>query len=93
MPVGKLHKLAVNFVKASAQSKAMHTLLDNLQEEEVLIYKRGRNTNGSHVPKNTNSIDYRRATGLETMFGYLYLQGKSTRILELFNIIWDAANI
>ena len=89
MPAGKLHNLTVGYVKASSQSRAMDSLLEKLQEDEVAIFKRGRNTNGTHVPKNANPIDYRRATGLEALFGYLYLSGNLSRIQELFDIIWQ----
>ena len=88
-PVAKLHKKAVAIVCASAQSHAISLLEDLLSEEETDIYKRGRNANGHHVPKNADPIEYRRATGLEALFGYLYLKGEQTRIRFLFDHIWE----
>ena len=60
-----------------------------LTEEEMLILKRGRNATGNTVPKSSNPVEYRRATAVECLFGYLYLKGEKERIQELFNIIWD----
>lgn len=87
MPVNQLHRKTVAWVCASAQSQAVELLLPILTEEETAIYKRGRNAN-SHVPKNGNVLEYHRATGLEALFGYLYLSGETTRIEELFTLIW-----
>lgn len=89
MPVNKLHKSTVEYVCASAQSRGLELIMDMLTEEEVAIYKRGRNANGNHVPKNANAQEYRRATGLEALFGYLYLTKQEDRIEELFRIIWE----
>ena len=65
MPVSKLHRETVSIVCAAAQSAAVDTILAQLSEEELAVYKRGRNANGSHVPKNADPAQYRRATGLE----------------------------
>ncbi len=89
MPVGKLHHAAVQYVCASAQAKAIDILMPNLSEEEERIFRRGRNAHGNHVPRNSNPRDYRAATGLETLFGYLYIQGENARIQELFLILWN----
>lgn len=89
MPVNKLHKSTVEYVCASAQSKGIGLIMDQLSEEEVAIYKRGRNANGNHVPKNADAQEYRRATGFEALFGYLYLQKREDRIKELFEILWE----
>lgn len=89
MSVNKLHKQTVTHVCASAQSKALEALMPVLSEEETDIYKRGRNANGSHVPKNARAQEYRRSTGFEALFGYLYLKGNTARIKELFELIWD----
>lgn len=89
MPVNKLHKMTVSYVCASAQSKAFSLVEGLLTEEETAIYKRGRNANGNHIPKNANPADYRRATGLEALFGYLYLSKQNERVGELFNYIYD----
>lgn len=89
MPVNRLHKKTVSYVCATSQSKAVGFLLDLLTEQEIAIYKRGRNANGNTVPKNSNPQDYRRATGLEALFGYLYLTNQNDRTKELFDIIFD----
>lgn len=89
MPVNKLHKSTMAYVCASAQSKAIGLIMDLLSEEELAVYKRGRNANSGHVPKNADAQEYRRATGFEALFGYLYLQKKEERILELFEILWE----
>lgn len=93
MPVHKLHRLTVSYVRASAQSKAIEIIEDKLSEEEFAIYKRGRNANGNHIPKNANPIDYRRATGLEALFGYLHLSGQHERVTELFEMIFAGIKI
>ncbi len=82
MPVQKLHKSAISMVNAKAQSDLYQKIKDILTEEETAVYKRGRNTN-SHPPKNADLIDYKSATGVEALIGYLYLKGDSERILEL----------
>ncbi len=84
---GELHKLAVQKVKASAQSAAYGALESVLNEREAAVMKRGRNANGTHVPKNSSPSDYRRATGVEALFGWLYLRGEQDRIAELFKFI------
>lgn len=83
-PVGDLHRLAVDAVRAEAQSAAMERLLPHLTEEEAAAYKRGRNAHTSR-----NSAEYHRATGLEALFGYLYLDGRLERVQELFAIAMD----
>ncbi len=89
MPAGKLHAKAVELVKASAQAKAYDALFDKLNENEQAVIKRGRNANSTKCPKNANPADYRKATGIETLFGYLYLKGENERMLELFDMICD----
>lgn len=84
-PAGELHKIAVGYVKAKAQSTAMHAIKNGLSEEELGIYKRGRNTNIHTVPKNADMNDYRQATGLECLVGYLFLTGQNERLEEVLN--------
>jgi len=79
----KLHKRTSQLVKASAQSAMIERIMDELTEEELKIYKRGRNAKSATVAKNASMVDYRRATGFEALMGYLYLQGQFTRIVEL----------
>ncbi len=92
MPVNKLHGLAVEKVRASFQSKAYSIIEEQLSEEEQNIWKRGRNANNIRAPKNADLVEYRRATGLEALFGYLFLQGRKERLEELFELIWTGAS-
>ncbi|MBE6778121.1 MAG: ribonuclease III [Ruminococcaceae bacterium] len=78
-PVGDLHRLAVTAVRAEAQAEAMERLLPLLTEEEVAVFKRGRNAHSTRT-----GADYHKATGLESLFGYLYLDGRLERVQELF---------
>jgi len=87
MPAHTLHMQAIGFVKASAQSDAVDKIMPMLDEEELAIFKRGRNANSTTVPKNANPAQYRRATGLEALFGYLYLNKNVERIREIFDYI------
>ena len=84
-----LHNATVEYVKAPAQARAMERLLPLLDEEELSIYKRGRNTRVNSVPKNADLGDYHAATGLECLFGWLYLNAKHQRINELFSAIME----
>ena len=88
MPAGKLHSLAVKLVCAAYQSKAAHFLCEgNFNENEEYVYKRGRNAHGISAPKSATNSDYRAATGLEAVFGYLQLTGQTERCAELYKII------
>lgn len=89
-PVGELHRMAVRYVRASAQSDALEAIRAELTEEETAVFKRGRNANGVKAPKNALLADYRRATGLEALFGWLYLSRKTARLRELFSRILAA---
>ena len=82
--VGELHRLTVARVKAPAQAKAMERLLPLLDEGELALYKRGRNAHVHGVPPGASVGEYHAATGLEALFGWLYLQGRLARIEELF---------
>lgn len=86
-----LHKLAVEKVCAEFQSAAVHELIDKglLTEQETEVYKRGRNANGINPPRHSSVGEYRSATGLETLFGFLKLTDRTDRIEELFGIIWE----
>ena len=83
---GVLSHMALDFVRATAQSEGMEKLMPHLTEEEEYIYKRGRNANGISIPKSACARDYRRATGMEALFAYLDLTGQSARAEELFGI-------
>ena len=91
LPVDALHKKAVKKVNAGFQSKAVEVIEPMLSEEELEIFKRGRNATGNNVPRSSNPKDYRRATGFEALFGYLYLIGESDRINELFEAVMSIA--
>ncbi len=91
-PSGELHKLSVQYVKASAQAKAFEIIQDILSEEEMAVFKRGRNFHTNGTPKSATAKEYHTATGVEALFGYLYLDDKQDRIDELFNIIWNKSN-
>ncbi len=87
--VNTLHKKAIKYVKAQAQAKGSELIMERLTEEELGVFKRGRNANSHTVPKNAKIADYRMATGLESLFGYLYLRNEGSRIIELFKIMED----
>ncbi|WP_312640588.1 ribonuclease III domain-containing protein [Hydrogenoanaerobacterium sp.] len=87
MPPNKLHKKTVEMVKASFQARVYDLIADTLPEDEADILRRGRNSSGVHAPKNADVLEYRKATGVEALFGYLYLGGKLSRINELFERI------
>jgi len=72
------------YVTAVAQSDAVERILDTLTEEEAEIYRRGRNMNHVNVPKTASQSQYRRATGLECLFGWLYLKQDTARLNDLF---------
>lgn len=86
-PVNKLHKEATKMVKAQAQAEAAQKILPLLTEEEMGVFKRGRNAHTNHKAKNASEGDYHYATGLEALFGYLYLSGENERLRELFGVI------
>lgn len=88
-PVGKLHRMAVKIVNASAQARFFDLLEPLLSEEETSILHRGRNASATHVPKSAYAIEYRKATGIEALFGWLYLEGRNERIRELFAVILE----
>ena len=86
-PVNDLHRESVKFVSAKAQTEAFSKIKDILTEEETAQFKRGRNAKTSHSPKSATDAEYHTATGVEALFGYLYLTEQTDRIKELFKII------
>mgnify|MGYP002512629207 CR=1 FL=1 len=88
-PSGELHRLSVKLVNATAQAKAFSLLEPMLTEKELSVFKRGRNFHTSSTPKSATGGEYHTATGLECLFGFLYLSGNNDRADELFNIIWQ----
>lgn len=91
MPAYKLHREAVKYVRAHAQSKSVLFIESMLTEEELAVYKRGRNAKSPTVPKNADVSDYRRATGFEALIGYLHLSGYQSRLHEIMSKAFDAA--
>lgn len=87
-PANDLHHLAVERVRATAQSKGVDKILPVLTEEETAVFKRGRNAKSGHQPKNVSRFDYHMATAMETLFGYLYLCNRMDRIIELYKLIY-----
>lgn len=87
-----LNRESLSFVKATAQAKAMQKLLPLLTEEETAAFKRGRNMSGGNVPKSATMSEYRTATGMEALFGYLYLLGDADRIDALFTAAYSEAS-
>lgn len=87
MPVAKLHSAKIKLVCAEFQSSVYDVTAENLDEKELAVLKRGRNATGNTVPKHAEAVDYRRATAIESLFGYLFLLGRNDRINELFGIM------
>ena len=84
---GELHRRAAAEINAGKQARNMEALLPHLSEAETAVYKRARNSKTSRAAKNMDVIDYRKATGLEAVIGYLYLSGQDERLRELCQII------
>lgn len=82
-PVNDLHRIAVRYVSANAQSKMVQALLDSFTEEEKAVYKRGKNSKPHTTAKNATVADYLNATGFEAVIGYLYLTDQTGRMLDL----------
>jgi ribonuclease-3 family protein len=81
-----LNRASLDFVRASAQSEAVERMEPYLSEAEASVYRRGRNMGHGNVPKSASPAEYRRATGMETLFGYLHLTGQSERMDYLFRL-------
>ena len=90
--VGNLHRDTINMVKATSQAKFMDQLLPHLTEEELSFYRRGKNSHVHAVPKSCTPAEYAKATGLEALFGALYLSGQTDRINELFKLVMEDSN-
>ena len=86
-----LHRATVRYVAAPAQAAAVERLLPLLTQEEADVYRRGRNTAPHSVPRAASRGEYQAATGLEALFGWLYLQGRTERLNELFEVIMAEA--
>ena len=84
-----LHKATVKYVAAPAQAAAAEKIIPLLTEEEGDVFRRGRNTSPHSVPKAASRADYQAATALEALFGWLYLQGRTERINQLFELMME----
>lgn len=89
----KLHMKAIAYVKANAQSNFIRSIEQYLTEEEVHVFKKGRNTKSFTMPKNASVSDYRTATGFEALIGYLYITGQIDRLQMIMDIIFNSKNI
>ena len=89
--VGNLHRETVALVKAPSQARFAEKLLSVLTEEELAYYRRGKNSHVHAVPKGATPAEYAKATGLETLFGALYLSGQTDRLNELFHLLMEDA--
>ena len=87
-PIGELHSLSVKLVNANAQAEGFKVIEPLLTENELAIFKRGRNLHTHNTPKNSSVAQYHAATGLECLFGYLKLSGETNRAQELFKILF-----
>ena len=94
-PVNTLNRKASNLAKASSQSRMISALIESeaLTEEEIAVYKRGRNAKSFSTAKNATVNDYRRATGYEALIGWLYLSGQSRRALEIIKRGFEAVDV
>ena len=84
----KLNKAALDFVRASRQAQAMKNILPLLSEEESAVFHRGRNMGHTNTPKSATVSEYRSATGMEALFGWLWLGGEHERMRSLFRIAY-----
>lgn len=89
IPVNKLHKSATGYVSARAQANTIKALEQSLNEEEMKIFKRGRNAKSPTASKNADIIDYRHATGFETLLGYLYFKKDFARLEEILKLSYE----
>ena len=83
-----LNREALKFVSAPAQAAAVKNILERLSEEEAGFFRRGKNMSHMNVPKNATPSEYRAATGMETLFGFLHLSGSMERARELFDLAY-----
>lgn len=92
-PVKELNSMKVTLVNCKSQAQSARVIMDFLTEEEIDVYKRGRNVKVNSASKHSSLADYHSATGLEALFGYLYLSGNTDRIKELFLMILESIEV
>jgi ribonuclease-3 family protein len=85
----EVHTMRVSFVNARAQAKAAERLSPLFTKEEAAVFRRGRNAETGNIPQAASRAEYQAATALESLFGWLYLRGRSDRLRELFEVIID----
>jgi ribonuclease III family protein len=93
LPVNKLHKQSVGLVKACAQSKAIHRIMEFLTDEEKDVVRRGRNAKSGSAPKNADVAEYRYATGFESLLGFLFLKKDFSRLMEILKLAAERENL
>lgn len=91
--VGELNKMKVDLVNCKSQAAFMKRIMEHLSEDEVEVYKRGRNAKVNSASKHSTLSDYHAATGMEALFGWLYLKGRQERINELFTLIINSGSL
>lgn len=92
-PANNLHKMTIRYVNARTQARMAAALEEELSEEEAAVYHRGRNAKAYTTAKNASVAEYRMATGLEALFGYLYLNGETDRLLTLVRLAFEKIGI
>ena len=90
--VNLMHKNAIKYTSAKSQSEIVDSIMPILTDTEIEYYKRGRNSGGTHKPKNSSLNDYRKATGFESLIGYLYLIKNNDRLDEIMSISIEFIN-
>lgn len=92
-PPAQLHKTVIRYVNAKTQARMAEVLEPELSDEEAAVYRRGRNAKSYTTAKNATVADYRKATGLEALFGYLYLNDDMDRLIGLINLSFELLKI
>ena len=87
--VAQLHRDTINMVKATTQARFAEKMMPLLNEEELAHYRRGKNSHVHAVPKSATPAEYAKATGVEALFGYLFLSGQKDRANEIFNMVME----
>ncbi|MCH5585912.1 ribonuclease III [Shimazuella sp. AN120528] len=85
----RLQQIAIRYVSAAAQAHAIQMIMDQLTEDEIAVYKRGRNAKTTSISRRADVGKYRQGTGLETLLGYLYLMGQADRLQEIMQMLID----
>ena len=89
MQVNKMHKKSASLVKAETQANIIKAIQDDLTEEELAVFRRGRNAQVHSIPSHASRAQYSTATALEALFGWLYLGGQRQRASDLFDVMME----